>query len=138
MKKIKLTEAQLHKVIKESVKKILTEEIWDVAIPSEFNNYSDDNYDDDDDDDGKFEAHEKIRNSNMGVNKDDDIVKMVSQYCNIDIDEAYDNVVSYIRNEAEYDVENDLRKSDLYNDALDLGIESDDWIPYALEHMNNY
>lgn len=131
MRKIKLTENQLHYIIKESVNKIIKEGFYDIPLPSDTDDY-------DNDDDDNFETHEKIKASDMGVNQNDDVVQLVSQSCGISIEDAYDNVVSYLRNEAELSLEGDFRRKDLYDDAMDLGIESDSWIPYAMEHMDNY
>ena len=67
MKKVKLTENQLIKVIKESVKKILTEN----AVYGDFGG---DSFYESDDDDRIFSEQEKIKESSFGVDINDSIV----------------------------------------------------------------
>lgn len=131
MKKVKLTENQLIKVIKESVKKILTEN----AVYGDFGG---DSFYESDDDDRIFSEQEKIKESSFGVDINDSIVNLVAQSCNLSNEDAMDEVISSIRNLADLQVIGDMRRNDIYEAAEDLGIESDEWIPYVMDHISCY
>ena len=66
------------------------------------------------------------------------IVNLVAQSCNLSNEDAMDEVISSIRNLADLQVIGDMRRNDIYEAAEDLGIESDEWIPYVMDHISCY